>query len=140
MAHRRQGGARSHYGDDFSRGGNVGLSTTVEQLQALGENVLQAAKDALKRGVDDVVADAKSRCPVRSGRLRDSIKATPNADGSSYALSANATAKDGFHYGQIVEFSPKPGYRPFLYPAIEAHWREIRSNIDAAISRAVRSG
>ena len=152
----RQGGARNHYRDiGFERGriGDERLSTAagLEQLQILGEHVVEAAKAALKRGVDEVVADAKSRCPVRSGTLRDSIKAESNRDGTVYWISANASKEiknpelaaesgDGrFYYGLVVEFSPKIN-RPFLYPALDAHRQEIRDSIDAAISRAVRSG
>lgn len=133
---------RSHYRDSgFERElNNLGTTETLRQLREMGEHVVAAAKAALARGVDEVVADAKNRCPVRTGRLKASIKATPNSSGTSYKISADAQNDDGFYYGQIVEFSPKPGFRPFLYPAIEANLGRIHGNIRAAINQAIQTG
>lgn len=135
-------GRRSHYRDSgFSRHlDNLGTTETLRQLREMGDHVVEAAKVALARGVDEVVADAKSRCPVRTGRLKASIKATPNSSGTSYKISANAQNDDGFYYGQIVEFSPKPGFTPFLYPALEANIGRIYGNIRAAINHAIQMG
>ena len=138
----------------FSRG-NMSTAHTEQALKELGNHVLQAAKDALKKGADKVVSDAKSRCPVYEGHkkngkiykandvtpgaLKDSIKAEPNAKGTVYKISANAKSKDGYLYGQIVEFSPRVN-RPFLYPAMEANRDSIRRSITEAVRNAARSG
>lgn len=145
----KQGGEHNHYNDaGFRRGWATDkrLSETkvLAELRAMGEHVVAAAKEALKSGVDDVVEDAKSRCPVKTGRLRDSIKAISNKDGSVYIISADASvyspkSESGrFYYGAIVEFSPKIN-KPFLYPALDAHRQEIYDKVEAAISKAVRS-
>lgn len=136
MARRRTSARRN----DFSRGvtSEIGMRETLRQLREMGEHVVTAAKNALKDGADEVVADAKSRCPVRTGRLRDSIKAEPNRDGTAFDISANAQ-NDGYYYGQIVEFSPEIN-RPFLYPALEANMGRIHGNIRAAINRALQTG
>lgn len=131
----------------FSRGRETGMSTykTIAALRELGEHVLEAAKAALKEGVDEVVADAKSRCPVKTGRLRESIKAESNKDGSVYWVSANASVESPksptgrFYYGAHVEFNPKIN-KPFLYPAMEAHRQEIYDKVSAAISKAAGGG
>lgn len=124
----------------FSRGRGTGTSTvkTIAALREIGEHVVDAAKAALKNGAYRVVADAKNRCPVRTGKLRDSIKAVPNRDGSVYEIEANAQ-NNGVYYGAIVEFSPKIN-KPFMYPAMDANRQQIRDNIDAAITNAARSG
>lgn len=124
----------------FTRGRGTGMSSfkTIAALREMGEHVLSAAKAALKAGADKVVADAKSLCPVRTGKLRDSIKAEPNKDGSVYAISANAQ-NNGVYYGAIVEFSPKIN-KPFLYPAMEQNRQQIYDNVSAAISRAMKGG
>ena len=124
----------------FTRGRGTGMSSfkTIAALREMGEHVLSAAKAELKKGADKVVADAKSLCPVRTGKLRDSIKAEPNKDGSVYVISANAQ-NNGVYYGAIVEFSPKIN-KPFLYPAMEQNRQQIYDNVSAAISRAVRGG
>ena len=80
----RKGGTRNHYRDlGFARGRMTGMSTakTIAELREMGEHVVEAAKAELKKGVDVVVADAKQRCPVRTGALRDSIKAVATKDG-----------------------------------------------------------
>lgn len=135
-------GRRSHYRDrGFSRHlDNLGTAETLRQLREIGEHVVNAAKEALKEGVDEIVADAKSRCPVRTGRLRNSIKATPNRSATSYQISANAQSDDGFYYGPVVEFSPKPEFTPFLYPALDANVGRIYGNIRAAINHAIQMG
>lgn len=140
MARRHNSGRHNHYLDrSFTRNtGNLGVDETVRRLLEMGEHVVQAAKDAMKQGADEIVADAKSRCPVKTGRLRDSIKATPNRDGTSYDISADARNEDGFLYGQIVEFSPKEGYRPFLYPAFEANVGRVYNNVREAVEHATR--
>lgn len=127
--------------DHFSRGvtADLGLSETLKQLREMGEYVVEAAKEALKQGASEVVTDAKSLCPVRTGKLRDSIRAEPNRGGTSYKIVADAEDDNGYCYGQIVEFSPKIN-KPFLYPAFDANYGRIQSNIRAAIRRAVETG
>ena len=140
-------GRRNHYRDTgFRRGRLTGMSTykTLSVLRELGEHVVEAAKAELKKGVDEIVADAKSRCPVKTGRLRDSIKAVSNKDGTVYWITANASVESTksptgrFYYGAVVEFSPKIN-KPFLYPAMEAHRQEIYDGVGKAISNAARS-
>lgn len=111
---------------------------TLENLREMGEHVSNAAKRALRNGADKVAADAKSRVPVKSGRLRDSIKVTGNSNGTSYKVSADAQ-NNGYRYGKIVEF--RPGHqRPFLYPALDANRQQIRENIKDAVRQAVARG
>lgn len=139
---------RNHYNDvGFSRGRGTGMSTakTIAALREIGEHVVEAAKVALKEGADAVVEDAKNRCPVRTGRLRESIKAEPNRDGTVYQISANASVESPksptgrFYYGAVVEFSPKIN-KPFLYPAMDNNRQQIYDKVSVAISRAARSG
>ena len=144
----RRSGKHNHYNDvGFARGRMTGMSTgkTIAELRAIGEHVVTAAKAELKKGVDAVVADAKSRCPVHTGKLRDSIKAEANKDATVYWISANASTESPkspsgrFYYGATVEFSPRIN-KPFLYPAMDAHRQEIYDNIANAIERAARGG
>lgn len=132
--------ARRNRSGNFSRGGegHLSASQTVRRLREAGEHVEAAAKRALRNGAYTVVADAKSRVPVRTGNLKNSIKAEPNRDGSVYKISANAK-KNGVAYGQFVEFNP--AYKtPFLYPAMDAHRQQIRENVKDAAQQALRRG
>lgn len=144
---RRSGGSRNHYRDiGFARGRVTGMSTaqTIAAIREFGEAAIEAAKAELKKGVDKVVADAKSRCPVRTGTLRDSIKAESNRDGTVYWITANASVEEPkaasgrFYYGPVVEFSPKIN-KPFLYPALDSHRLEIYENISEAINKVSRT-
>ena len=111
---------------------------TLENLREIGTHVADAAKRALRNGAYAVAADAKSRAPVKTGKLRDSIKVTGNSNGAKYKISADA-ANNGYRYGKIVEF--RPGHeRPFLYPALDAKRQQIRNDIADAIRNAVNRG
>lgn len=126
---------------DFARGvsSDLGLRETLRQLREMGEHVVTAAKTGLARGAREVVNDAKSRCPVKTGKLRDSIRTEANRDGTVYKIVADAD-NNGFCYGQIVEFSPKEGYKPFLYPALDANAGRIYASIRSDINYALATG
>ena len=114
-------------------------------LKQLGESAEKAAKDALADGVEIVMQEAKTRCPVYKGTdcrvvkgaLRNSIHAVKLKGGAKYKIIADAVSHDGIFYGKLVEFSPKIN-KPFMYPAIEARRDEVRSKIVEAVRRAVR--
>lgn len=133
--------ARRRYGSQsFSRGSISGnVNQAVRSLRELGEHVLTAAKQALKDGADLIVNDAKSRCPVRTGKLRDSIKAVRKKDGALYEISADARNQNNIPYGQFVEFDPKIA-QPFLYPAMEANRDAVNNSIRQAVHDAIARG
>ena len=129
---------RRHNDSTFRRGKITNSDMVVERLMELGEDVVMAAKIALAEGVESIVFDAKTRVPVRTGKLRNSIKAMDkNGDGTVYTLTADATNKKGIAYGQFVEFDPRIN-RPFLYPAIEANIRRLKRNIRQAVKDSVK--
>lgn len=107
-------------------------------LEDYGEAAAKAGKEAVKRGADTVVKDAKSRCPVHSGALRDSIHSEPRENGAYQHIVADAKDKNGYYYGKIVEFSPKIK-KKFMYPAIDANKAAIREDIIESARKAVRA-
>lgn len=109
---------------------------TLAELREIGEYVVQAAKNALREGANTVADDAKSRAPVKTGRLRDSIKVTANSKGDRIKISAKAfkeSATKKFYYGRKAEAK-----KSFLYPSLDAHREEIYKNIDDAVHNAIR--
>lgn len=130
----------------FTRGSVRGRAEVASILRGLGEKVVEAAKSETMAQAEIIVADAKSRCPVDTGALRDSIKATPSKDGLVVTISANARNSKGrawpnFAYGQIVEFAPPgKGGKPFLYPAFDARKDAAQAAIYDAVQRAWRGG
>lgn len=135
------GGRRRHTERTFHRGYSsvAGTEQAVRKLREKGEHVLAAAKVALRQGADAIVDEMKSRCPVRTGKLRDSIKAVQLDNGAAYEFSADAQNSNGIAYGQFVEFSPQFA-TPFFYPSMDARRDEVQENIKQAIQNAVRQG
>lgn len=73
----------------------------------LAEQVQQAIADVAQKIVDT----AKQNCPVKTGRLRDSIAAEISDDGMSATITADVP------YAAYVEYGPHG--KPFLNPAFE---------------------
>ena len=101
----------------------------LRELREMGEEVAEAAKVAIAQSAAEIVEDAKNHCPVKTGALRDSIKARKEQGGASYKITS-------LYYGRFVELSPKIN-KPFLFPALDQNRDRIRENIQAAIRRAM---
>ncbi|MBQ7705703.1 MAG: histone H1 [Selenomonadaceae bacterium] len=112
------------------------INSFVDELRAKGEHVVQAAKLELFKGAYDVLTDAQNNCPVRTGKLKDSLKVVDVADGAAFEISADAKNEDGVPYGQFIEYAPWG--TPFLLPALESNSDRIRHNIKKAIQNAAR--
>lgn len=116
----------------MSKKNNFLDNTTLKQI---GEKVSEKTKQALKECSDMLVHEAKSRCPVDSGRLRDSIHAEKKKGGTKYQIVADAKDDQGRYYGRIVEYSPKIN-KPFMYPAMDS----LREQIKDKLINAVKDG
>lgn len=119
-----------------SRSGYQSTTQTINRLREIGEHVVNAAKRALEEGANKVKDTAYQNCPVRTGKLRDSIKTTPQRGGATYKISADAFNDKGVNYGRIVEYSPKIN-RPFMYPALDSNRVQIYNNIKDAVRSAI---
>ena len=113
------------------------MSSLSNIFQDIGEKATKAAKDALSDGADMVVENAKSRCPVRTGALKESIHKVVLRGGTKIKVVADATNDDGIPYGRFVEFSPKIN-EPFLYPALDAVRNTIRENVAKAVQESLK--
>lgn len=115
----------------------------IADLEEIKEELIEAAKTALAEGVEIVVAEAKARCPVRTGKLRDSIHASKRKKGLAYSVSAGAYRTDErgrkYYYGAAVEFDPKIN-KPFLQPAVDASRAEVYNKIEIAIRNVINGG
>lgn len=106
-------------------------------IMSIGKDATEAAKKALADGAQVVVDDAKSRVPVKTGALRNSIHSKKMDRGTAIKIVADAKDKSGVPYGQYVEFNPLIN-EPFMYPAMDAHREEIKQNIKNAIKEALK--
>lgn len=84
---------------------------------------------AMRLAAEAIEAGAKSRVPVDSGDLRDSIHVVKQDEGSYSVIAGDSKV----FYGHLVESgTTKTPPRPFLIPAAEAE----RDNIDSLVRRA----
>lgn len=138
-------------------------------LKSLPESAKVGLRVALAEAARDIVADQKNLCPVHTGALRDSIKATPgNEDLPAYAtLRSSRSASDPelvqiltagnahVRYGHLVEFgtsphvnegefkgSDNPGAHaePFFYPGFRAGKSRAKRQINTAARQAIKDG
>jgi hypothetical protein len=93
---------------------------TVELMGAPGVRAAMAAvtlttQDAVKKAINgaamDVVTEAKKVCPVVTGRLRSSLRATFYSNGLTAEIGTDVL------YAPIVEFGLGRRPKPYLYPA-----------------------
>lgn len=102
------------------------------RIPAITATLDERIEVALKAGAEQIEQDAKSRAPVDSGRLRDSIHADRTGN-LEYSVIAGG---DGVFYGHLVEFgTSKTPARPFLIPAGEAK----RESVVASVMAVLRS-
>ena len=110
-------------------------------LAQYGERAAQAAKQALAENAEALAEEAKRRCPVDTGNLRDSIHVEIQNNGTRAKIVADATDEKGYPYGAIVEFAPyDKGGRPFLHPAFRAKRDELKQNVIDKVRAAVNQG
>ena len=102
------------------------LTPTLQKLRSRMEGMYLHLE--MLKIVQDMVASAKTMCPVRSGYLRSTIEA--NIDGLQITFAALA------HYAVYVEFGTwKMRANPFMRTALEQH----EGQIYAAIGRTLFS-
>ena len=112
------------------------LRTPEDGLSGLmPESLLAAARDALEPELLAVAQDARTLCPVQSGRLRESIGVRMQEEGAAGEVVASAP------YAAIVELgsAARPA-RPFLYPAFMARRTELTGRVAEAALRRAGSG
>lgn len=107
-----------------------------ELLENLGEKAVQAARNALIEGAEIVVAEAKERCPVKSGELQKSIHPEPKGKDKIRIIADVQNKKDGYRYGNLIEYSPRG--TPFLRPALEAKRDEVHQKIMQAVREEIK--
>lgn len=118
----------------------MGKSVSFKEiLERYGENAKKAMQDAMEAEAEKIVQDMKSRVPVRSGRLRESIHWKWNRDKTAISIVADA-ANGKVKYARIVEFSPKIN-KPFFFPVLDAHIEEYHRKLAETLrSEAGKAG
>lgn len=116
----------------------TGMRQTRARLRAAGEDMTNLRE--LHKGLaDDVAKTAKTKVPVRSGRLRNSIRG--NATQTAARIDAGNNRKSGptsVPYAPAIHFGwARRGIRPqpFMYEALD----DRRQDVIDAYNRQVRA-
>lgn len=124
----------------------------VARLNRIPKAVQEAAEDALKKEVDDLVAAMQRAAPVGNpaegaepGKFRDSIHAYENPDKPlSYRILADARDEQGRFIGAHIEFGHKApdgshvAASPSFFPTYRARKRAMRRRLSAATRKAFK--
>lgn len=130
--------------------GLADLRRTLRKLEQVDD--LAQLRDGMKAAADIVAQEAKSRVPVRSGRARDSIRATA---GGNRAFVVGGKARVPYYgwldFGSRTPRTGNPrrvgpwtgsGVGPdkgrFIYAAIDAKERQVTEAVEKAVADAMR--
>ena len=115
-----------------------GLEELVKVFEKMPEVAQEALDSASKEAANVVLQSAKRNCPVKSGKLRDSldIKAekTSKPTKRSYQVYSKGVSQGGVRYAFAVEAgTSKAPAKPFLRPALDENKENIKKTISEKI-------
>jgi HK97 gp10 family phage protein len=107
----------------------ISIVVQSNHLGALASALPGKAGAAVRKAVGDVEAQAKTRAPVDTGALRNSIVGTMTGEAAGQVTA-------GVNYAPYVEYGTAHApAQPFMIPAAEA----VRPSFVAAVAKAVGS-
>lgn len=118
------------------------LGLTMREIRRLSPEMAKKTRNRVRAAAKEISDDARRRAPVRSGRLRRSVRPRVYSNGRA-AIVASAP------HARIVEFGgrhpvfgkdrwvPQPE-TPFMREAVRAGRANFFRMVDAAVSDAVR--
>lgn len=116
-----------------------GLDEAAQFMEDLGDAAAAVLDTAARAGADIVLADAKRRVPVDTGKLRDSLilkksrTRKPNIKCEYYV-----TKKSGAEHFVPVELgTSKMKAQPFLRPAIDENKQSIAKTVNDNMLKAI---
>lgn len=105
------------------------LSRVINAIRLFTSNKDAAIRRVVIENANAITADAKSLCPVKTGKLRASIKPTIHASG------LGATVGTDVEYSSYVEFgTSRQRAQPFLFPAFEANRQGFLNSLKRILS------
>lgn len=109
----------------------------VKRLKKMDEAAATVLQSAAREGGEIALADAKKRCPVDSGTLRDSLK-LENGKATPKKAEVKVDYDKSVRYGAFVELGPggRPG-NPFMREAVDENLDEINRAITESVAKAV---
>jgi HK97 gp10 family phage protein len=109
--------------------------------QALRNMAWPAARRALRRGMragaNEVRDEARARAPVRTRKLKRSIRTRERSEADGQLRFAVEVPRKAF-YGLFLEYGTvKMPARPFLRPAAEAKFEQAVGTVRRALAQAI---
>jgi HK97 gp10 family phage protein len=107
-----------------------GLQELRDKLNRLDDGMKRNVQDAMEFEAEAMKNTARAGCPVKTGRLRDSIFTKVE----NWMVTLGATAA----YAVYQEFGTRPIQpRRFLSNAVEAHMQNLINRISQALGQAI---
>lgn len=107
-------------------------------LESYGALAVEGIKKQMEAMADKIKADMLSRVPVRTGKLKQSIRWHWSSDHEHIVFIADAAnPRDNVKYGRLVEFDPRIN-KPFMYNSMDDHADEWHDRVVAALQKAAR--
>ena len=136
----------------------TGVDGVEEALDELGDQLMPALVNGLKKGAAEVSATAREIVPVDTSELQKSIRArAPTVDGNTASVEVKATAEHAVYvemgtgergaastFPEGMEAAPSyaTGHggqeaQPYMFPALKQNEPRIREEIAKAVKKAV---
>lgn len=127
-----------------TRLGAVSMLAVLENdLGNVASGISQEVDEVLREQADKIAASARSKVPVGTGNLRDSIEVVEDdrPGYTGYRVVADARSRSGKYevpYAHMVEYGSVHNQppQPFLTPALEEHRQETLDAVGEAIEKA----
>lgn len=117
-----------------------GTQMVINNLRGLDESVIKDVQEALTSGASTVAERARANAPVRSGKLRSSIRYKPMPIKEGWSLVSIAmvdrSKSTGAPHAWLMEYGRNR--KPYLRPAFDSAKGGIQAKINSALSGAVR--
>ncbi|MBS0237086.1 MAG: HK97 gp10 family phage protein [Proteobacteria bacterium] len=123
------------------------IKSLRKKLEAIPKAAREAAMASLQKSADELVNAQKALVPVRSGALRDSIRAEARHDqlkivviaGGPTTTKAARAGHGSYDYSLGVEHgTAEMAAEPFFYPAYRLLKKRLRNRTKRAINKAVK--
>lgn len=113
-------------------------------LAQVKEHLPDAARKGLEEVANKIVDTAKMLAPRDTGALAESVKwkwQKTTKEPRIKITTSDAKNKRGVPYGQYAEWDPrfsKAGSKPFLHPALDLHYDEVKSAVRNAVAEEIK--
>ena len=114
-----------------------GKEKLLRRLKNMDDAAANVLLSAAKEGGEIALNDAKWRCPVDTGALRDSLK-LENGTVSKKKAEVRVDYDKSIKYGAFVELGAngRPG-NPFMREAVDENLDEINKAVSESVARAI---